>query len=127
MLLKTFIHDFYLNAVNGKEKTRALLEPFVTDEALFEHVAMFEGGFPRYRIAVEDMIEEGNKIAVRARFQGTHTGNFNGIPPTGKTVDLPFMIIYMVEGQKIVQHWLEANQLALLTQLGVMSTEPQPA
>jgi predicted ester cyclase len=127
MSLKTFIHDFYENAINGKAKTRALLAPFVADEALMEHVAFFEAGFPKYSIAIADLVEEGNKVVVRATFHGTHAGMFNGIPPTGKTVTLPFLMMYQVENEKIVQHWLEADTMSLLTQLGVGSAAAQPA
>jgi predicted ester cyclase len=123
---KTFIQEYWA-AINGKTKTRESLKPYVTDERLYQHVEMFERGFPQYSLKAEDMIEEGNKVAVRARFMGTHTGEFNGIPATGKTVDLPLILIYRIEGEKIAEHWMEANSLALLTQLGVMNTEAQPA
>lgn len=126
MLLKTIIRDFW-DTISGKEKTRELMAPYVTDEALYQHVEMFEKGFPCYRLKAEDMIEENNKVAVRAVFMGTHSGEFNGIPATGKEVNLPFTIIYRLEGGKIAEHWLEANQLALLTQLGVMNTAAEPA
>jgi predicted ester cyclase len=123
---KTLIQEFWAS-ISGKTKTRESLKPYVTDEGLYQHVALFEGGFPQYCIKAEDMIEESNKVAVRARFIGTHSGTFNGIPATGKTVELPFIIIYRIEGEKIAEHWLEANNLDLLTQLGVMNTEAQPA
>lgn len=124
MLLKTILQDFW-DTVSGKPKTRKMLEPYVTDESLYQHVDVFERGFPQYRLQAEDMIEEGDKVVVRARFSGTHSGDFNGIPATGKAVELPLIIIYRFEGGKIAEHWLEANQLALLTQLGVMpAAEP---
>jgi predicted ester cyclase len=126
MLLKTILLDFW-DALSGKEKTRESLQPFVTDEGLYQHVEMFEKGFPQYRLKAEDIIEQGDKVVVRARFMGTHKGDFNGISATGKSVDLPFIIIYRFEGGKIAEHWLEANHLALLTQLGVMNTEAAPA
>ena len=126
MLLKTLLLDFW-DSASGKPKTREMLLPYVTDEALYQHVEMFEKGFPEYRLKAEDIVEQDDKVAVRARFMGTHNGEFNGIPATGKTVDLPFMIIYRFEGGKIAEHWLEANHLALLTQLGVMNTEPATA
>ncbi|WP_066405169.1 ester cyclase [Flavisolibacter tropicus] len=127
MSLKLFIQDFYLNAINEKAKTRSLLEPYVADESLLEHVDLFEMGFPKYRIEIEDMVEEGNKIVLRARFQGRHDGPFNGIPPTNKVVDLPFMIMYHIENGKIVHHWLIGDQLAMLTALGVIQMEAQSA
>ncbi len=126
MLLKSILLDFW-DAASGKEKTRDVLAPYVTDEALYQHVEMFEKGFPKYQLKAEDIIEENDKVVVRARFTGTHLGEFNGIPATGRTVELPFIIIYRMEGGKIAQHWLEANHLALLTQLGVLNTESEPA
>jgi predicted ester cyclase len=126
MSTKALLQQFWAS-ISGKEKTRALLAPYVTDEGLYQHVELFEKGFPRYSLKAEDMIEEGAKVVVRARFMGTHSGDFNGIPATGKTVELPFIIIYRIEGDKIAEHWLEANNLDLLTQLGVMNTEVQPA
>lgn len=126
MLLQTILLDFW-DSINGKDKTREMLAPYVTDEGLYQHVEMFEKGFPQYRLKAEDIIEQGDKVVVRARVMGTHKGDFNGIPATGKAVDLPFVIIYRFEGGKIAEHWMEANHLTLLTQLGVMNTEPQPA
>ncbi|MBB1283289.1 ester cyclase [Flavisolibacter sp. BT320] len=126
MLLQTILLDFW-DSISGKSKTRSLLQPYVTDEALYQHVEMFEGGFPQYRVRAEDIIEQADKVVVRAVFSGTHTGEFNGIPATGKSVELPFIIIYRFENGKIAEHWLEANHLALLTQLGVMNTEAATA
>ena len=100
---------------------------YVADEALFQHIEMFEKGFPLYQVRAEDVIEQGDRVAVRALFTGRHQGEFNGIAATGRTVQMPFMAIYRFEGGKIVEHWLEANHLALLAQLGVMSTEAAPA
>lgn len=122
MLLTSLIHD-YFDSFSGKEKTRTSLSAYVADESLFQHIEMFEKGFPLYEIKAEDIVEQGDKVAVRALFAGTHSGEFNGIPATGKTVQLPFIAIYRFEGGKIVEHWLEANHLALLGQLGVMTTE----
>lgn len=124
---KAFINAFYENAVNGHVKTRESLAPYVTDEALLQHCEFFEKSFPRYTIQIEDMIEQDDKVVVRARFQGTHTGDFNGIPPTGVTTDVPFLIMYRIEDGKIAQHWLEVNHLTLLSQLGVMESEAQPS
>jgi predicted ester cyclase len=125
MILKTLIQDFW-DSVGGKPKTRELLAPYVSDEALYQHVEMFEKGFPNYRLKGEDFIEENDKVMVRARFLGTHNGDFNGIAATGKSVDLSFMIVYRMEGGKIAEHWLETNHLELMTQLGVMNKEIEP-
>lgn len=122
MLLQSLLLHFW-DAISGKTKTRESLQPYMTDEALYQHVEMFEKGFPQYRLKADDIIEQGDKVVVRARFMGTHNGEFNGIPATGKSVELPFIIIYRFEGGKIAEHWLQANHLELLTQMGVMNAE----
>ena len=126
MLLQSILLDFW-DALSGKDKTRESMAPYVTDEGLYQHVEMFEKGFPQYRLKAEDVIEQGDKVVVRALFSGTHKGDFNGIPATGRSVDLPFIIIYRFDGGKITEHWLEANHLTLLTQLGVINAEAQTA
>lgn len=122
MLLQSLLLHFW-DAISGKTKTRESLQPYMTDEALYQHVEMFEKGFPQYRLKADDIIEQGDKVVVRARFMGTHNGEFNGIPATGKSVELPFIIIYRFEGSRIAEHWLQANHLELLTQMGVMNAE----
>ncbi len=66
------------------------------------------------------MIAEGDKVAVCARFRGTHNGDLMGIAPTGKTVALPFIIVYQVAAGKITGFNLAIDQMELMKQLGVM-------
>jgi predicted ester cyclase len=116
---KTFIRTVF-EALGGKDKTETLVETYITDEALKEHVAIFDAAFPRYVVLAEDMIAEGDKVAVRARFQGVHRGELMGIPATGKEVDLPFQIVYQIAQGKIVQHWISYDGMGLMKQLGVI-------
>ncbi|QCW99860.1 ester cyclase [Aggregatimonas sangjinii] len=110
----------YFNALSGKDKTRELCEQFTNDEKLLEHIAFFEGAFPKYELFVEEMVTEGNKVVVQARATGVHQGALNGIPPTGKKMDLPFVIRYTIENEMITDMWLIADQMILMEQLGVM-------
>ncbi len=110
----------YFNALSGVEKTRELSQQFITDGELVEHIEFFESVFPRYEIFADEMIAEGNKVVVRARLKGKHEGMLNGIPPTYKEVDFPFVISYEIENNKIVHHWLIADQAAMMEQLGLM-------
>ena len=89
-----------------------------------QHIAFFEASFPRYELLAEDLIAEADQVTVRAVFKGTHQGDLMGIAPTGKQVELPFIIIYRIAGDKIVQHWMSVDQMALMQQLGVV---PEPA
>lgn len=113
----------YFNAISGVEKTRELLEEYTNDEKLIEHIDFFEGAFPEYELFIEEMITEGNKVIVQGRATGIHKREFSGIPPTGRKMDLPFVIRYTIENAKITDHWLIADQMILMEQLGVM--QPQ--
>ena len=117
------IRDFvrrYLGALSGKDKTPELVEQWVTDEGLKEHIALFEAAFPRYWLKAEDMIVEGDKVAVRASFGGTHQGDLMGIAPTGKEISGDGILIYRIENDKVVEFWSAFDQLTILQQLGVI-------
>ena len=75
-------------------------------------------GMPDYHTAIEDLIAEGDKVAARVRITGTHTGDFYGILPTGRHIDLTGMYIVRIADGKIVEHWGEENGVTVLRQLG---------
>jgi predicted ester cyclase len=114
----------YLDALSGKEKPAATINTYIadSDEELKQHIVFFEASFPRYELIADDMIAEGDKVAVHARFRGTHQGELMGIPPTGKEVSVPFIITYRIAESKIVQHWMSFDRMALMEQLGVAPT-----
>lgn len=111
----------YFNALSGVNKTRKLMEEYITDEKLKEHIAFFEGAFPKYEVFADEITAEGKRVVVRARSIGCHKGEFNGMPPTYRTVEMPFVISYEIENGKIAHHWLIADSMALMEQLGVMN------
>lgn len=118
----------YFNAVSGHEKTMELCLKYTTDQKLIEHIMFFETAFPKYELFIEEMITESNKVVVRGRATGIHKGALNGIPPTGKEMDLPFVIRYTIENEMITDMWLIADQMILMQQLGVIDTpNEQPA
>jgi steroid delta-isomerase-like uncharacterized protein len=87
--------------------------------ALRAFVEMFRGGFPDLRMTVDDMIAEGDRVAVRATMTGTHKGEFMGTPPTGKQVSVLVIDIARFAGAKAVEHWGASDSAVLLEQLGV--------
>jgi predicted ester cyclase len=117
--LKEFLNE-YFTALSGQAVTKDLLDKYITDPELKEHVMFYTSVFPGYEILVDDTIEEGNKVAVRGTFRGVHKGDLMGIAPTGKEVSFSIMIIYIIENRKIVNHWMVADQLGLMQQLGVV-------
>ena len=111
----------YFNAISGVVKTRAIMEEYVADEGLIEHIEFFDAVFPKYELFADEMTAEGNRVVVRARVKGTHEGMLNGIPPTYRPVEMSFAIGYEIENGKIIHHWLIADQMSLMEQLGVMN------
>jgi predicted ester cyclase len=104
----------YINALSGVTKTRDLMEQYMTDEELLGHIAFFDAAFPKYEMFADEITAEGNRVVIRARMKGSHEGEFNGI------VEFPFVVSYDIENGKIVHHWLIADSMALMEQLGVI-------
>ena len=110
----------YLAAISGNPKSHDLVSGFVADPALIEHVDVFEAAFPCYELTADDILAEGDKVAIRATFRGVHRGDFQGIASTGREVTIPVWLIYRVAEGKIAEHWMTADSLALLQQLGAL-------
>ena len=82
--------------------------------------ANIRGSIPNTQIRVEDILTEGDRVAVRVILEGTHTGQGLGVPPTGRRVSIQWIIILrMVDGQ-IVEAWNSYDQLGLLRQIGTL-------
>lgn len=120
---KEFIINYFNVLATGVPKTRAEVEKYMTDEALMAHIEFFEAAFPGYMVFIEEMTAEGNRVIVQARMKGTHLGDLGGIPATMKSVDFPFVIKYEIEDNMIVNHWMLADQLTMMQQLGVVPAE----
>jgi predicted ester cyclase len=88
--------------------------------ALKGFISGFHAAFPDGQITIEQLIAEGDTVAARLTFHGTQTGQFQHIPPTGKTVTVPAQDMYRLVEGKIVEHWGGPNLLRLLQQLGVL-------
>ena len=110
----------YFAAISGNAKPATTLDIYVVDEELKKHIGFLGAAFPHYVLVSEDLIAQGDEVTVRARFQGTQTGDLMGIAPTGKTVDVPFIIIYRMADGKIAQHWMSIDQMDVLRQLGAV-------
>ena len=66
-------------------------------------------GFPDLSITVEDLMAEGDRVAARVVIRGTHRGEFQGIAPTGKRVEVKAMDMSRISNGKIVEHWGHAD------------------
>ena len=118
---RAFILEYY-NALAGKRKTEELIRKFVSDEKLIEHIKFFERTFPHYNAVAEEIFTADDRVFVRASMSGRHEGSLDDMPPTFKHFKMPFAICYRIKDNKIVDHWMIADQMELLEQLGLAAT-----
>ena len=89
---------------------------------------MFATAFPDHHSTIEDQVAEGNLVATRSTFRGTHQGELMGMPPTGKQVTFSSINIDRIENGKIVEKWEQSDLLGMMQQLGMIpSPEQVPA
>jgi steroid delta-isomerase-like uncharacterized protein len=89
-------------------------------EGMKHFVTMYRGAFPDYMCTVEDQIAEGDKVVTRWTVRGTQKGELMGIPPTGKQVTLPGVVVDRIANGQLVETWLQADVLGMLQQLGII-------
>ena len=103
------------------------VEPFggtMDMKAWRQYGEAFKAGLPDAHMEVDSVVESGNKVAVEARFVGTHTQPLMSpqgeLAPSGRTIDLPFSDFFELRNDKIVKHRVYYDQVAFMTQLGLM-------
>jgi steroid delta-isomerase-like uncharacterized protein len=109
----------------------ALVDPSYVDHGPFDgqaagvegmkqaHMILYSG-FPDVQQTIDDLIAEGDRVVARWSCQGTHTGDFIGIPPTGRVGVVTGIDIFRIADGKIMECWHEVNSLGLMQQLGVI-------
>ena len=75
--------------------------------------------FPDLKVTVEDSVAVDDKVWIRVTCRGTHLGQFKGLPPTGKRIEITEIHIGRFENGKGVEHWGVADISRLMEQLGV--------
>jgi steroid delta-isomerase-like uncharacterized protein len=94
-------------------------------EQVKQFVNTYLSAFPDGHTTVEDLISDGEKVAYRWTFRGTHQGELMGIPPTGKQVTITGITINRVSRGKVEEQWNNFDQLGMLQQLGVAPSPGQ--
>ena len=83
-----------------------------------EWVTFMHRTFPDFHVIVEDQIAEGDRVAQRVTVRGTHTGEFLGVPPTGRKVDFTVIDINRAGPDgRFVEHWSSVDLRGLLQQV----------
>ena len=101
---------FGLAATDTEVHGPAQFKPFVRN---------FRSAFPDMHFVIEDMVAEGDKVAVRLRVTGTHNGEGLGFPPTGRKIDITAITIIQFAKGQLVHGWNNWDQLGMMQQLGM--------
>jgi predicted ester cyclase len=137
---KTLVRRFYDEVLNARRidviETLALADYIEHDPlpgqrdglvGLRDRVSMLVGGLAS-TYTVREIIAEDDQVVVRWRNTGVHSGEFLGVPPTGRPFDFAGIDIYRIENGRMAEHWHVVDQLTLLQQLGLIPTpEGAPA
>jgi len=83
-----------------------------------DRILQLRAAFPDLRFSLQELIGEDAIVAARYRWQGTHTGLFLGITPTGRRLSVRGMDFYRLEDGRVVEHWDVVDEFGMLTQLG---------
>ncbi len=97
------------------------MAPEVRDlDGFKQYIVSTRTAFPDMDVTLDDLIAEGDKVAGRWTFTGTHKAEWGGIPATGKQVTMTGMTISRFVDGKTVENWWSLDSLGLLQQLGVV-------
>lgn len=89
-------------------------------EAFKGYVNAMRSAFPDLQVTLGDMVAEGDVVAARASFTGTHQGEFQGIPPTGKQITVDLQGFFRIADDKIAEAWVIRDDLGTMQQLGAI-------
>jgi steroid delta-isomerase-like uncharacterized protein len=94
-----------------------LPEPRHGRDAWRQGFDMMRRAFPDLQAHIEDIVAAEDKVAVRVRFRGTHSGEFLGIPATGRAVEYVSHEFYRIAGGLVAEEWICSDTATLLRQL----------
>ena len=93
--------------------------PALDSDAWVAFLGTFLEGFPDLHLEVQDTVADEEMNAQRILFTGTHTGQFRGLPPTGRKVRFSGLEISRMVDGKAAEHWFQMDTLTMFEQLGL--------
>ena len=87
--------------------------------------AAFYAGFPDLKHRVDEVIAEGDRVAVRFRVIGTNTESFMGSPPSGRPIEFDGLALMTVASGKVTELWGQFDQIGVLQQIGASPDQPE--
>lgn len=113
--------DFVDDIMASDSIGHAYPDELVGPEGVKQFARGLKSAFPDIELEVLDTIEEGDQVAFRWIARGTHEGELQGIPPTGKTFEMTGITIERFENGKIVEGWTNRDLFGLFQQLGLLN------
>lgn len=130
---KDLVRRFYEEVFNNKNlaSLNEFVDPHIVEHSLppglpagsegtRQFIGMYLAAIPDFHLTTEDMIAEGDRVATRLTYHGTHRGELMGIPPTGKQATVTGIQIVRIANGRIVENWINFDALGMLQQLGVI-------
>jgi steroid delta-isomerase-like uncharacterized protein len=125
-VVRRFIEE-YQNLRNEESARVLLAEGFVDRSPIGDfasdktgvmqmHSMLFEA-FSEFAAEIHDQVAENDKVVTRKTFRGIHTGNFMGIPATGRPIEIGVIDILRVRNGKITEHWCQVDLAGLMGQI----------
>ena len=92
-------------------------------EALIQMMNVMFSGLTQRQHVFDEQIAEGDKVATRLTLHAVHTGEFQGMPATGKQIVVPQIAIHRIRNGKIVEVWTSSDDVGMMKQLGLMPSQ----
>jgi steroid delta-isomerase-like uncharacterized protein len=130
-LIRSFIQEIFnehnLSSIEnyfGNEAVEGSPQAGKSGEGFKLMLTEFFKAFPDWRANIEHIVAENNLVMIFLNGNGTHKGDFRGIPPTDKLVNIRSADLYKIENGIIKKHWDVVDQLNLLKQTRTLLSEP---
>ena len=114
---------YFEESIGENYVNHSMPAPSPGPEGFKQVIGMFVAGFPDIQITLEDVIGDGDRVCTRGFWRGTHTGEFMGIPATGRKIEIPYMDMWRIENGKAVENWVQMDMMMMMHQLGLMPEE----
>lgn len=134
--IKDIVRRLYFEGLNGGDLSVAdelLTSDFRNNggfddepgpENFKETIRRMRSAFSDLEYVIDDMIAEGDRVAVRWTMKGKHTGKFMGVEPTGKDIEHHAMVMFRTENGQIAERWGVVDVMGLLRQIGSAPIPP---
>jgi steroid delta-isomerase-like uncharacterized protein len=132
---KSFVNSFFagVNAGDFSVIDKLVADDFVEHEAfpgiepnkegVTQFFTLFQSAFPDFRMETHEIVAEDDLVCIRSTTTGTHEGEFMGVPPTGKRIEVQGFDLVRVRNGQATEHWGLLDAMTMMQQLGAIPAE----